>query len=294
MSNALWNILLSVSDVGSATNRLRMISVLSVASVFNNILLVVGTVVLFVWIFSQMRKSGNYRLRNVPLRRNNIYPASLVLFFVGWHLVSAAAGWLLMRCDLSELETVIVSGMIGQTVAIPAAIIFANHSFSRGVKRGIGLTLRHPLYDTVRGIVGFLAVFPVCVLLGAAVTWIFDQFNVKYTPHEMIQVLPQISMGWKIAVVISTAVLAPIIEEIFFRGLLQSALRRIVSPWVTIIITSVIFAAVHASSQPQYVPALFVLAVVLGYNYERCGRLWPSILMHTLFNATTLITQLLP
>ena len=292
MSNALCNILLSISDVGGGQNCLPMLSVSSVAVMLNNILLVLGVVVLFIWIITQIQKSGKYRLKNVPLRKNNIYPASLVLFFVGWHLFSAVARWLLMKCGLPELQSGLLGGMIGQVVAIPAAIIFAYHSFSRGVRRGIGLSLRHPLYDTARGIVGFLAVFPVCVLLGVIVTWVFEQFSIKYTPHALIQALSQISLGWKVAVVISAAVLAPIIEEIFFRGLVQSALRRIVSPWVAILITSIIFAAIH-TSQPQYIPALFVLAVMLGYNYERCGRLWASILIHMLFNAATLITQLL-
>lgn len=293
MSNALCNILLSISEVGGWDNRLSMLSVSAGALIFNNILMGLGVVVLFIWIVAQMRKSGKYRLKNVPLRRNSIYPASLVLFFVGWQLVGVAACWLLMKCGLHELQAGILGATIGQVVAIPAAIIFVHHSFSRGVQRGIGLTLRRPLHDTARGVVGFLAIFPVCMTLGWTVTWILEQLSIKCTPHELIQALPQISAGWKVVVIISAGVLAPIIEEIFFRGLLQSALRRIVSPWVAVIITSVIFAAVH-TSQPQYIPALFVLAVVLGYNYERCGRLWPSILMHVLFNATTLVTQLLP
>ena len=293
MSNALWNILLSISNLSGSEDRMEMLSVSAGAIIFNNILLGLGGLVLFVWIIAQTQISGKYRLKNVPLRKNNIYPASLVLFFVGWHLFSAAACWLLMKCGLPEMKAEILGGMIGQIVAIPAAIIFANYSFRRGVRRGIGFSLRHPLYDTARGIVGFLAVFPVCVILGAIVTRIFDQFSINHTPHELLQALPQISVEWKIVVIISAGILAPIIEEIFFRGLVQSALRRIVSPWVGIIITSTFFAAVHAFSQPQYVPALFVLAVVLGYNYERCGRLWPSILIHMLFNGTTLATQLL-
>jgi len=153
----------------------------------NNILVGLGVVVLFIWIITQIQKSGKYRLKNVPLRKNNIHPASLLLFYMGWLLVSVAAGWLLTKCGLSELKVGILAGLIGQVVAIPAAIIFAYHSFSRGVRRGIGLSLRHSLYDTARGIVGFLAIFPVCVMLGVIVTWIFEQLSVEYTPHALIQ-----------------------------------------------------------------------------------------------------------
>ncbi|MCK5114228.1 MAG: CPBP family intramembrane metalloprotease [Phycisphaerae bacterium] len=292
MSNALCNILLSISRADGAGNLPSTLAVSSAAAIFSTTLLLVGAVVLVGWLLSQLQRNGKYKLKNVPLRRNNIHPASLVLVFVGWQLCTISAIWVFMRFGMAELYAGLGGGMIGQIVAIPAALIFAHISFRRGIKRGLGFTLRHPLYDTARGVVGFLAVFPVCIMLGIIVTWICDKFLIGYTPHEYLQALPKISVEWKVVVFISTAILAPVVEEIFFRGLLQSALRRIVSPWVAIGIASVIFAAVH-TSQWQYMPALFVLAVALGYNYERCGRLWPSILMHALFNSATLITQFL-
>jgi membrane protease YdiL (CAAX protease family) len=48
------------------------------------------------------------------------------------------------------------------------------------------------------------------------------------------------------------------------------------------VIASAIFACVHA--QAQNIPALFALGIALGYNYERCGRLLPPMIMHMLFN----------
>jgi membrane protease YdiL (CAAX protease family) len=39
-------------------------------------------------------------------------------------------------------------------------------------------------------------------------------------------------------------------------------------------------------------PPLFVLAVCFGYVYERTGKLWAPILMHALFNATSITLAL--
>jgi hypothetical protein len=79
-------------------------------------------------------------------------------------------------------------------------------------------------------------------------------------------------------------VTTPIWEEVVFRGLLQSALRgRIGGPWPAIAVSAGLFTMVH--NQPQALPALAVLAVVLGYNYERTGRLLAPMLTHALFNA---------
>ena len=58
-----------------------------------------------------------------------------------------------------------------------------------------------------------------------------------------------------------------------------------------IFLTSGFFALMHAET-PQNVPALFALSVALGYNYERCGRLYASILLHAVFNAVTLMMVL--
>ena len=82
--------------------------------------------------------------------------------------------------------------------------------------------------------------------------------------------------------------LAPIAEELFYRGLMQSMLRRYgLRPWMAILATSAVFAVSH---WPHYqdMPALFVLAVALGYNYERTGRLIAPIVLHAAFNGVTL------
>ena len=79
--------------------------------------------------------------------------------------------------------------------------------------------------------------------------------------------------GWKALDVFSAVVLAPVVEEIVFRGLLQSMLRNYFrGAWPAVLIASAIFAAMHGS--PHWFPALFALGVVLGYNYERTGRLF--------------------
>lgn len=69
--------------------------------------------------------------------------------------------------------------------------------------------------------------------------------------------------------------------------LAPSALAR----WAGIIITALIFALFHADW--QHLPALVVLALCLGYAYERHGNLLLSLLIHALFNAVTITMTLL-
>lgn len=53
--------------------------------------------------------------------------------------------------------------------------------------------------------------------------------------------------------------------------------------WLAIVTAAIFFAAIH---QPAFIrPPIFVLALGLGYVYERTGNLWSCIFMHMLFNA---------
>lgn len=58
--------------------------------------------------------------------------------------------------------------------------------------------------------------------------------------------------------------------------------------WMPIVITSVVFAALHASAWPAPVP-LFFLAMGLGYVYQRTHRLGPSVVMHATVNAISVL-----
>lgn len=65
--------------------------------------------------------------------------------------------------------------------------------------------------------------------------------------------------------------------------------------WVSIAITSVLFALVHIDPSGSgwgalwMIPPIFILSMCLGYAYERTGNLWTNIIMHMMFNTTSTI-----
>ena len=85
------------------------------------------------------------------------------------------------------------------------------------------------------------------------------------------------------------AAIAPIAEEAFFRGLLQTFLVNLVrNRWLAVLVASLAFSCVHFS-QAHAIPALTVLAVLMGYAYERTGSLVPAVAIHAMFNLKTLL-----
>jgi hypothetical protein len=92
-----------------------------------------------------------------------------------------------------------------------------------------------------------------------------------------------------VLLVLVVVVLAPVIEELFFRGLLLRSLERRVGRWGALIISSLVFGAVHLQAL-QFL-ALTVIGLVLGWLTQHFGRLGPAIWAHVAFNgvATALL-----
>ena len=82
-------------------------------------------------------------------------------------------------------------------------------------------------------------------------------------------------------------VVAPIVEETFFRGLLFGWLRSRLPLVVAVILSAAIFAAAHVI--PILLPALFAVGIILALAYHLSGSLWVSILLHALQNSFAVV-----
>jgi len=120
---------------------------------------------------------------------------------------------------------------------------------------------------------------------------IFRQ-DFNWPQHQTLESMtshPQLPL--KILIFITTAAIVPIVEEMLFRGLFQTMIRSFLDKaWVAIILSSALFAIVHQNK--EHWPALFVLAMCLGYSYEKSGSLLRPIFIHSLFNAASIILVL--
>jgi membrane protease YdiL (CAAX protease family) len=258
-------------------------------------LIAAGICTLLGWTLFRVARPWKFYLRRVPGRPNHLNPLHVVGVFLVYFLsgaaaqsaLAAAAGTKPAQEAASPGEVSIAAAIFSQIVLFGTAMAVASMSFRHGLRRGVGLSGRRYLWDSGRAVIGFFAVLPLCV---AALY--LTALIIKPTKHPMLDFLHRASAGWMALTVFSAVVMAPLAEELFFRGLVQSVLRRYFrSPWVGIVLGSGLFAASH---QPQYqhMPALFVLGMVLGYNYERTGRLLAPVLLHAIFNAAMIWGEL--
>lgn len=82
---------------------------------------------------------------------------------------------------------------------------------------------------------------------------------------------------------------APVCEEIVFRGYFYAAAKKFAGPWPAAICSALVFGAAHGNLAALL--PLFILALVLVVLYEKTGSLWAPISVHFCFNGATVLIQ---
>ena len=90
---------------------------------------------------------------------------------------------------------------------------------------------------------------------------------------------------------LGTVVLAPVCEELIFRGLLYGTLRVRLGRWLAALVSATIFAIAHGYGAVGFV-SVFASAVLWAWAYERTGSLLPSMAAHVANNAAVGLTFL--
>ena len=256
-------------------------------------LLAVGIVLTVVWIVRRVAYPRKVSLVHTPGRSNSLTPLHLLVLMLAVLLIVRTASLVLSRFTLAQgRQTILLMAML-QLLSLFGGLAVALMSFDLGIRRGMGLTLRRWRTGTVRGVIACLIALPACLGLLLLTHYVLAALGIQIDPgHPLLRTVRQTPLPWQVLICFMTIVLAPLSEEIVFRGLLQSMLRQYTRrPWVAILVTSVLFAAMHYQVWST-IPSLMLLSVMLGYNYERTGRLLPSIVAHAAFNAIFILQTL--
>lgn len=92
--------------------------------------------------------------------------------------------------------------------------------------------------------------------------------------------------------IISIAIMAPLVEELLFRGAIQGyMLRKGMKPLHAILIASAIFGIVHIN--PIQVPFAFAIGMIFGWLYYRTGSVVPGMIGHFINNSIATIQMAL-
>ena len=245
-----------------------------------------------------MKKSKVFLLAaGIPL----LYMAvqfAVMTAFTAYYYIRALAGnrFILSSGDSDEIMSFsmrvadeMLDNIIGVTipVSIIACAVFmiilvaAYHKKPYRVWDAVGLTARSPVNT-----------------LGAAVSAGFF-FNMMFTGLISLMPVPE---SWNSAhnattealfggpillSILFTALLAPLVEEIVFRGFTHRYLGKIYPPWVAALLSGAIFGIIHFNwLQTVYA---FALGVILGFVCSWTKSLRPCVAFHMMFNAANFV-----
>lgn len=194
--------------------------------------------------------------------------------------------------DLSVADKSFYTSLIGNLTMQGAALVFAHRFLSQHSitwREFLGLHRPGLLAVALRAVLVALLAVPMAHMLQR----LADIFltALRSEPPELqpaIQTL-QISqtLGRRMLQSFCAMVLAPIAEEVLFRGILYAAVKELGHPRIALFGTSFVFAAIH-QSWVSLVPLTF-FALVLTLLYERTRSLLAPIVAHASFNAVNLL-----
>jgi membrane protease YdiL (CAAX protease family) len=217
-----------------------------------------------------------------------IYLAAFVLSIFAL-VIAGLAGYLdLENIDAAEeLPKVLAVLAPAQFAAMLAGIrLVSRRKGSGDMKRDFRLRYQSGDWVALLYGVGLL------LAAGLILSFVFEALGIDPGSQQVVEAaegaerLPE-----KLVITVVIAVLAPVAEEILFRGMLFDALLARTSVKRTVWISGVVFGLVHLIDPAALplVPALIGLGVILGYARQRTDSLSQPILMHIGFNSVTAI-----
>ena len=213
--------------------------------------------------------------------------AAVVVFVVAAILVQVGRAPLralehdLMRQGLSpHVYLLMLNSLIAYVAAVVALALFIVRPYHAS-----WATLGYRSVPVLRLAIPLLA-YPVTVFVAADVEAAVVRFVLH--GHFVNPQAQQLAGGVTrtaantVGLLLLVAVLAPLVEETVFRGVLYQWLRKSLPVWAAAGLSATIFATTHVI--PTIFPWLFVTGLALALVFEYCGTLYCSMLLHGIIN----------
>ncbi len=192
-----------------------------------------------------------------------------------------------------------ISFLSSVSIFIGLAILWRSLSYPTRMAIWRSNRATQPYFDDLKfAALTWCIAFPVVLAMSQFLDLlVYYVFNVTSLPDQVAVYFVKMTFAqpfYFFMAILTIVILAPLVEELLFRGFLQSFIRKHLGPHQAILITSLCFSFFHFSpeqglSNIPIVGSLFSLALFLGYLYERQQSLFASIALHALFNGISVL-----
>jgi membrane protease YdiL (CAAX protease family) len=215
-------------------------------------------------------------------------------FFVAamWSIAARLASDLMMTLLASARPTGrvdLVSNVLCEGVGFVGTLFFLSmvHDRETPLSEVLGLRRTSAVLCGIALVTGVLLQGPITLVLDA----IYRRFPPSDAEVEMLRdLLSPKTLREKVALFAGVGVFGPVVEEAFFRGGILRNLRRRHASGLTVVGTSLLFAAAHLDPR-NFLPDLLG-GLAMGYVRILSGSLWPAIFLHAAFNSSSVLVAL--
>lgn len=187
--------------------------------------------------------------------------------------------------------------MFIQASVFPVVIVLAVRSFLKArsitLRQAFGIERAGVPRRVARGILFYVAAMPAVALCSLVYVHLLNALGFPFEKQPVILLVadPAQPLWLRIYLGMLAIAVAPVVEEVFFRGMLLPVLARLARPALAVTACSLFFAAIHF--HVPSVAALFVIASAFALGYIVTGSLTVAIAMHAAFNTVSLAVILL-
>jgi hypothetical protein len=219
----------------------------------------------------------------------------MVIVLPVWVLFGIYAAQLMLGLAIALLEIAGVSLVSFNEIVVNTVLTALLYVFSALVviglpwlfmkkqttRKEVGLTRLPSWTDILLAPAGFIVYAILSSILIMLASQVFPWFNANQVQQTGFD---QISRNYELVLAfLSLVVIAPISEELLFRGFLYGKLKKYMPIWIAVIATSVLFGFVHGAWNLAF--DTFALSVILCILRELTGSIWASVLLHMVKNA---------
>lgn len=196
--------------------------------------------------------------------------------FFGAMLVMWVAGVVAAKCGVGDAHVHLATSVAIAALATVGAL---------SARAEIGALLRRT--GGVRGIVAVPAALAVLLVVLGIYFHLLRRFGARFESPSAVD----LGAGWPLWTPFVLSALAPgIFEELAFRGYVMARLDRLLTPLETLLVQAALFAVLHLGV--FIFPSHFLIGLVLGIVRRRTGSLYPGMVVHGLWNAFVIWSDL--
>lgn len=175
-------------------------------------------------------------------------------------------------------------GLLLFPLILSSAVLFILHQ-RKSLNEALGLKPEKFAEVVVWSMGAYICFFLLNILLGLSGLneWIAQRLGEQQLQKVVTEMIHTENSTKLIMLIVGACVVAPITEEILFRGYLYPTVKRFTGPYLAVIVTGLLFGAIHG--QVWALIPLSLFGMLLAILFECSGSLWACILTHALFNS---------